>query len=236
MKDRCDKKTPSTYANLSYFRRTDISKVHLKRTITFFLTAMDYTMLTNINGSLEFNNEPDLVLYLNVIRDKTSKIGCARHTCTPNVTRPTYTTLCLTNQPPLQTGEVLYKADTSYACPRKSYMSTVARRAFLNKHNDLRSKFILGSATKPENYKLVYDCELEKAAYERAMLCENFTAEDRRTFKENSFNFTEDLTRPLEEYANSATLSWWSELKASSNITSVSNVAYPRQGISNFVK
>ncbi|KHJ85911.1 hypothetical protein OESDEN_14352, partial [Oesophagostomum dentatum] len=229
-------------------QRSDISKVHLKRTITFFLTAIDYTTLTNITGSPKFNNDPDLVLYLNVIRDKTSKIGCARYTCNPKVARPTYTTLCITNQPSLKTGDIVYEADTSYACPRKSYMSTVARKTFLNKHNDLRSQLFWEVLLSQEITNCaaiihavtallqVYDCELEKAAYERAMLCENFTAEDRRIFKENSFNFTNDLTRSLEEYANSAMLSWWSELKASSAIASVYNVVYPRQGISSFVK
>ncbi|KHJ81300.1 SCP-like protein [Oesophagostomum dentatum] len=124
-------------------------------------------------------------------------------------------------------------------------MSDVVRRAFLNRHNELRSQLATGTAVNGQNggktrpaknmTKLVYDCELEKAAYERARLCENFTPEDPKILKENYYSFNKNLTRPLEQYAKLATQVWWSELSRT-GLNQTLNLFYTHLGISHFAK
>ncbi|KHJ98469.1 SCP-like protein [Oesophagostomum dentatum] len=83
---------------------------------------------------------------------------------------------------------------------------------------------------------LVYDCELEKAAYERAKLCENFADNTTHIFHENRWKYIRSLDDEFELIANRVTQRWWSELDKSAGIPQPENIYTTGLNINSFAK
>ncbi|KHJ91433.1 SCP-like protein [Oesophagostomum dentatum] len=83
---------------------------------------------------------------------------------------------------------------------------------------------------------LIYCCELEKTAYERASQCNQTKSTLPEGISENSYTFTQELDGGLDRAANAATQLWWSEIETGSGIDQIRNTYYSTLGISSFAK
>ncbi|KHJ93985.1 SCP-like protein [Oesophagostomum dentatum] len=127
-------------------------------------------------------------------------------------------------------------------------MNNELRRAFLKRHNGLRSNLALGIASNGQTGtflrkankmpQLTYSCALETAAIQRAKQCASISSSaPSEGVSENLRSFTVDIDRDPIQAAKAAVNSWFSEIaRLESSIDQIQNLWYDHMGISSFAK
>ncbi|KHJ92141.1 SCP-like protein, partial [Oesophagostomum dentatum] len=138
-------------------------------------------------------------------------------------------------------------SETNTQCPENYGMTDSLRDLFLGKHNYLRCELAIGNVSNGQTGQMcrkaaklpafMYCCDLEKTAYDRAKLCDQFNSTSLEYLSENSWTFVERVDRPSSEAAESAIENWWSELsKLQNGIEQIQNLYYTHAGINSFAK
>ncbi|KHJ97016.1 SCP-like protein [Oesophagostomum dentatum] len=164
---------------------------------------------------------------------------------TTTLTTTTTTTATMESESALP-GTVTAEQDNTI-CPDNEGMTDSLRIALWAKHNTLRSSLALGAVNngKTNNTcrkaskmpQLIYCCELEKKAMERASQCDQMDSTPQGNVSENNWNFTEKIDRELTDAGKAVSQRWWSEItKLESGIDQIQNLYYTHFGINSFAK